>query len=307
MKAVMIERFGGPEVFTLEDVPAPQPGPGEVLIRVHAASANPIDYKVAKGHYRGSGAEPPLPAGRDVAGIVERCGPDVEDFQPGDRVMAMLDQGQGGFAELVATKASNCAPIPKSIEEKAAAAVPLAGVTAWQGIFDHGKLGEGQSILIHGAAGGVGHLAVQFAKAKGARVFATCAEEDKSFVERLGADEAIAYDTERFEDRVRDVDVVFDLVAGETQDRSWSVLKQGGILVSTLGEPPKEKAQSRQATGVGYMAHPDGEDLAEIGRLIDEGRVEPVVERTFRLDEAPEAERALEEDHVRGKIVLTVT
>jgi NADPH:quinone reductase-like Zn-dependent oxidoreductase len=306
MQAVRIQRFGGPEVFKIEDVPTPEPGPGQVLIQVHAASVNPVDYKLARGGSKSSDATPPLPAGRDVAGMVERCGPGVTDFQPGDPVMALLDPGEGGFAEQVATKASNCAPKPNSLEDKEAAAVPLAGTTAWQGLFDQGGLKQGQSVLIHGGAGGVGHLAVQFAKAKGAKVFATCAKEDKSFVERLGADEAIAYDTERFEDRVKDVDVVFDLVGGETQDRSWSVLKAGGVLVSTVKEPPQDKAAAKNAQGKHFYARSNGKELAEMGRLIDEGEVEPIIDRVFALDDASEAERLLEEGHIRGKIVLAV-
>jgi NADPH:quinone reductase-like Zn-dependent oxidoreductase len=307
MKAVRIKKNGGgPETFEIVNVPSPEPAQGEVLIRVHAASANPVDYKIAHGAARSTSAKPPLPVGRDVAGIVERCGPGVHDFAPGDQVIAMLERDRGGFAELVATRADNCAMKPKSLDDREAAAVPLAGVTAWQGLFDHGGLAKGQSVLIHGAAGGVGHFAVQFAKAKGAKVFATCAHEDKSFVERLGADEAIDYQSERFEDRVKNVDLVFDLVAGETQERSWAVLKEGGVLVSTLGEPSREQAAAHKARGVGYVSQPDGAELAEIGRLIDEGEVEPVVARTFTLDRVAEAETALEHEHVRGKIVVTV-
>ncbi|OHV87339.1 NADP-dependent oxidoreductase [Mesorhizobium sp. ORS 3428] len=306
MQSVRIHAFGGPEVLKLETEPTPEPKPGEILVRVHAASVNPVDYKIRNGGYVAEDRLP-LTLGRDFSGVVERCGAGVEPFKPGDEVYALLPPDRGGYAEFVAAKAQDCAGKPKSLDHLHAAAVPLAALTAWQGIFDNGSLSSRQRILIHGAAGGVGHFAVQFAKANGATVYATCSGNDIDFVRSLGADEAIDYKSQRFENTVPDVDVVYDLVGGETQERSWSVLKEGGIIVSTLQQPSKEKAAERKARGTHYMTKPDGDQLAEIGRLIDAGAIRVEVGKVFQLRQAADAERALEKGHVRGKIVLEVT
>jgi NADPH:quinone reductase-like Zn-dependent oxidoreductase len=220
----------------------------------------------------------------------------------------MLAPEQGGYAEFVTAKAEHCAPMPARLDFVQAAAVPLAALTAWQGLFDHGQLQSGQSVLIHGAAGGVGHFAVQFCRVRGCFVYVTASPEDRDFLRALGADEVIDYRHERFEDRMRKVDLVFDLVAGETQDRSFAVLKEGGALISTLKEPDQGKAtQMHLRAAKHYMAQPNGAELAEIGKLIDMGLVMPQVTRVFPLEQAAQAERALETEHVRGKIVLQVT
>jgi NADPH:quinone reductase-like Zn-dependent oxidoreductase len=305
MQSIRIHEFGGPDVLKLEEQPTPQPLAGEILIRIHAASVNPVDYKMRNGGYVPRD-QLPLTLGRDISGVVERLGSDVSDFQVGDAVYAMLPRDRGGYAEFVALNIAGCATKPERLDHVHAAAVPLAAVTAWQGIFDHGGLAEGQRILIHGAAGGVGHFAVQLAKARGATVYSTCSEDDLDFVRGLGADEVIDYKNQRFEDIAQDIDVVFDLIAGETQDRSWSVLKEGGIIVSTLQEPSRKKAAEHKARGAHYMAEPSSSQLAEIGRLIDAGRVRVEVGSVFPLAEAAEAERTLETEHVRGKIVLDV-
>ncbi|CDX40824.1 Alcohol dehydrogenase zinc-binding domain protein [Mesorhizobium plurifarium] len=305
MQSVRIHAFGGPEVLTLETEPTPEPKPEEILVRIRAASVNPVDHKIRNGGYVAEDRLP-LTLGRDFSGVVERCGAGVDAFKQGDEVYALLTPDRGGYAEFVATRAKDCAAKPKRLDHLHAAAVPLAALTAWQGIFDNGGLSSGQRILIHGAAGGVGHFAVQFAKAKGAMVYATCSGNDIDFVRSLGADEAIDYKNQRFEDTVRDVDVVYDLVAGDTQERSWSVLKEGGIIVSTLQQPSKEKADERKARGAHYMTKPDGGQLAEIGRLIDAGAVRVEIGKVFPLRQAADAERALEEGHIRGKVVLDV-
>jgi NADPH:quinone reductase-like Zn-dependent oxidoreductase len=302
---VRIHEFGGPETLKVEDLPIPHAGPGEVRIRVMAASVNPVDYKMRNGGYLPPDALP-LTLGRDVAGVVDGVGSGVLGFAVGDPVFAMLDRDHGGYVEFVVQKAENCAIKPARLDFIQAAAVPLAGLTAWQGLFDQGGLQAGQRVLVHGAAGGVGHFAVQFARARGATVIATCSGADADFVKGLGASEVIDYHKERFEDRVRNVDLVYDLVAGETQDRSWAVLKEGGALISTLKAPDKAKAAEKHARAAHYMAQPNGAELAEIARLIDEGRVMPWIDRVFPLDAAAEAETRLERDHVRGKLVLEV-
>lgn len=305
MKAVRIHEFGGPETLRVEDLPMPEPGPGEVRIRVMAASVNPVDYKMRNGGYLPPEALP-LTLGRDVAGAIDAVGEGVRGLHTGDAVFAMLDRDHGGYTEFVVQQADNCARKPVRLDWIQAAAVPLAGLTAWQGLFDKGGLQNGQRVLIHGAAGGVGHLAVQFARARGASVIATCSGQDVEFVKSLGATEVIDYHTHRFEDEVWDVDFVYDLVAGDTQDRSWTVLKDGGVMVSTLKQPDAAKAAAKHARALHYMAQPNGRQLAEIGRLIDEGRVTPQIARVFPLAAAAEAETALEREHIRGKIVLDV-
>ena len=305
MKAVRIRSFGGPEVLELADVQKPEPKDDEVLIKVRAASVNPVDYKIRSGTYPVVKQDQlPKVLGRDVAGEIERCGRAVRNFKAGDTVYAMLDGGPGGYAEYVTVKAELVAPKPGQLDYQAAAAVPLAGLTAWQGLFDHGQLRAGQRVLIHGGAGGVGHLAVQFAKARGATVATTVATEDVEFVRHLGADQVIDYTRERFEDKVHDVDLVLDLIAGETQERSWAVLKDGGTMISSLARPSEAKARQHHAHAENFVAHPDRAELIEIGRLIDEGRVHPHVSAVFELEQAAEAQAQLEQHHSQGKVVL---
>lgn len=307
MKAVRIRSFGGPEVLELADVEKPTPKDDEVLIRVRAASVNPVDYKIRSGGYPVVKQDQlPKVLGRDVAGEIERCGRAVRNFKEGDTVYAMLDGGPGGYAEYVTARAEIVAPKPGQLGYRDAAAVPLAGLTAWQGLFDHGHLQAGQKVLIHGGAGGVGHLAVQFAKARGATVAATVSGEDVEFTRNLGADQVIDYTRERFEEKVHDVDLVLDLIAGETQERSWAVLKDGGAMISSLTEPSQEQARRHHGSAGRFMAHPDRAELIEIGRLIDEGRVHPHVSAVFELKEAREAQSQLEHHHSQGKVVLQV-
>ena len=294
-------------MLKLEDVPVPEAQDDEVIVKVHAASVNPVDYKIRSGKYPVVKQDQlPMVLGRDLSGTVETCGPAAHTLRKGDPVYAFLDTARGSYAEYVLVKAVEMAARPSSIDHVHAAGVPLAGLTAWQGLFDHGGLQNGQRVLIHAAGGGVGHFAVQFAKAKGAYVLATASSQDLDFVRSLGADEVIDYKQQRFEEVARDIDVVLDLIAGETQDRSWAVLKPGGIMVSTLGQPDKQKAQAHKARGAGFMARPNAAQLEEIGRLIDDGKVRVEVMTTFPLDRAADAHRHAEQQHTRGKIVLQV-
>jgi NADPH:quinone reductase-like Zn-dependent oxidoreductase len=308
MKAIRIHRFGGPEVLELDDVPAPQPGDNEVLVRIRAASVNPVDYKIRRGTVPWVTREMlPMTLGRDLSGTVEIRGFGVDAFREGDAVYALFGGiDRGSYAQYVVVKPNEAAPKPTRLSHIEAAAVPLAALTAWQGLFDHGQVEAGQTVLIHGGSGGVGHFAVQFAKVKGATVFTTVSRQNLDFVRELGADRAIDYQCQRFEEVVRDVDVVLDLVGGETPERSWSVLKPGGILVSALGDPSLEGAARHRARGIGFRAQANGAQLAEIGRLIGEGKIRPVVSATYPLAEARRAQERLEQGHVRGKIVLVV-
>ena len=310
MKAVRIHEFGGPEVLKVEEIDRPTPQPDEILIKIYASGVNPVDWKIRSGkNYERYKNPMPITLGWDMAGVVEDMGKDVKGFAKGDEVYARPDLNKDGtYAEYITVKANNVGFKPKSIGFNEAAAVPLAALTAWQGLFDHGKLQQGQRILIHAAAGGVGTFAVQFAKWKGAYVIGTASEDNIDFLKHLGADKVINYKKQRFEDVVKDIDVVFDLIGGDTQTRSVAVLKNGGILVSTVGiTTDKDVLAKKNIHGEAYMAQSYPDQLNEIARLIDEGKIKPIVADIMPLDKAAEAQRISAEGHTRGKIVLEVT
>ncbi len=307
MRVIQIAKFGGPEVLHLVEVPIPAPGQNELLVKVAAAGVNPVDYKIRGGKYPAVKQDKlPYVLGRDVAGTVVACGANATAFSKGDNVFAVPGIGRGGYAEYAVVKVPEAAPMPRALNFTQAGAVPLAALTAWQGLFKHGNLKAGQRVLIHGGSGGVGHFAVQFAKAKGAYVATTVSYAQIDFVRGLGADEVIDYQAQRFEDVIQSVDLVFDLVGGETQERSWQVLKNGGSLVSTLTEPAQDKAAALGVRAMRYTVTESGADLVTIGGLIDEGKVKPVVTKTFQLQEAAAAQQFLEHDHPPGKVVLSV-
>lgn len=307
MRAVRIHEFGGPDVMKLEDVPKPSPESDEVLIRIEAASVNPVDAKIREGKYPPiTTADLPYTLGRDAAGEIVAVGDKVKGFTVGEKVFVFLDPKRGGYQEYVLARVSEIAYSPATLHTVQAAGVPLAGITAWQGLFDHGGLKAGQRVLIHAGAGGVGHLAVQFAKAKGAWVATTVSTKDMEFVRSLGADLVIDYRQNRFEDMMGKVDLVFDLIAGETQTRSFDVLDRGGALISTLQQPDEQKAKEYGVRVGRYTAQPNGKQLGEIAGLIDDGSVRVVVGKVFPLEQFKEAQASLEKDHLQGKIVLQV-
>src|SRR5499427_5809458 len=249
MDVVRIDTFGSREVMKFRKFPIPSPGPNEILLKVKAASVNPVDWKIREGRYPAVKSDKlPYVLGRDVSGVVEACGPETTGHQKGDEIYAMLGIDRGAYAEHVIVKVNEAAPKPTSIDHLVAAGVPLAGLTAWQGLFRYGELNSGQRVLIHGGSGGVGHFAIQFAKARDAYVITTVSEKHIEFVRKIGADDVVDYKKQKFEDMVREVDMVFDLIGGETRRRSWPVLKKGGILVSTMMEPfPGEDTRTRRA------------------------------------------------------------
>jgi NADPH:quinone reductase-like Zn-dependent oxidoreductase len=305
MKAVRIHKFGGPDVLQLDDIAKPEPKDGKRLIRVAAASVNPVDYKIRRGGYpKVPESALPVTLGRDVAGTIEGSG---AGFDAGEEVYAHLDWDDGGYAEYALCAPSGIAKKPASLNLVEAAAVPLAATTAWQGLFDHGKLEAGQTVLIHGGSGAVGGFAVQFAKIAGAKVIATASGEGVDLVRRFGADVAVDYKTQRFEDFAHDVDLVLDLVGNETQDRSFAVVKRGGRLMSAVQAIDEAKLKARNLTGERYMATPNADQLKHFAKLIDEKRVVVTLSKTFPLAEASAAHRCIEEEHPRGKVVLTVT
>ena len=303
MHAILIRRFGGPEVVELAEVPVPQPRAGEVLVKVEAASLNPVDYKIRGGKYPLVKEDKlPFVLGRDFSGTVVHS--DDAALPAGTLVHGLLDIEHGSLAQYTVARADTLARVPGAIDRIVAAAVPLAGLTAWQGLFDHGRLQAGQRVLIHAGAGGVGHLAVQFAKARGATVITTVPTDDVALARNLGADEVIDHTQERFESGLADIDLVYDLIGGDTQERSWAVLKKGGALVSTVQEPSKEKADAIDVRAMRYMAEPDASQLREIDELIQSGKVRPLVARTFAYGDAKEALRGLEAGHGSGKLVV---
>jgi NADPH:quinone reductase-like Zn-dependent oxidoreductase len=307
MNAVRIHRYGGPEVLRYEKAPRPEPGTGEVLIRVHGAGVNPVDWKVREGYARDFLKHAlPLVPGWDVSGVVEAVGPGATRWKPGDELFSRPDIARNGaYAEFLVVRESEAARKPQSLDHLQAAAVPLAALTAWQALFDAAGLGPGQTVLIHAAAGGVGHFAVQLAKWKGARVIGTASAGNHAFLRTLGADDTIDYTTTRFEEVVRDADVVLDTMGGDTQQRSWKTLREGGILSTILAPPPEEAIPPEKRLGYTFV-QPNAEQLSEIATLIDAGKVRTVVETVLPLPEARSAQERSQAGHVRGKIVLQV-
>ncbi len=308
MKAMRIHRFGGPEVLQLDEIDIAEPGPGEVRVRVAAASLNPVDYKMRQGGYaRLPASALPVTLGRDLCGVVETIGPNVTHVAPGEPVFAMLGWDRGAYAEQAILKVGEFAPKPETLTVIDAGSLPLAAMTAWQGLFDQGELQAGEQVLIHGASGGVGYLAVQFAKLHGAEVIATGSAGNLDWIRSLGADQVIDYKAQAFEDEVRDIDLVYDLIGGDTRARSWDVLRPQGRLVTTVSkEPVEEQAARHGKKGLLYMAHPDADQLRTVAAMADDGRLQVMVDRTFPLEEAAAAHAYLQEGHPRGKIVLEV-
>ncbi|HZD79775.1 MAG TPA: NADP-dependent oxidoreductase [Actinomycetota bacterium] len=308
MRAVTVREFGPPEVLRVEEVPRPQPGEGELLVRVHAAGVNPVDAGVRSGRARALvGAELPYVPGFDVSGIVAEGGPGVTEFEVGDEVFAMIDLRRGGgYAEYAIVRQEEAASKPARATFEEAAALPLAALTSWQALFDNAGLREGDVVLIHGGSGGVGSVAVQLAKWRGATVIATASERNQDFLRELGADVAIDYQSQRFEDIARDVDVVLDPIGGETQARSLRVLKDGGTLVALIGLTPEARSPGRDIRVRTMLVHPDADQLRRIAGLVDEGRLRPMVSRVFPIEGAPEAHEQIETGHTRGKVVLEI-
>ncbi len=308
MKAVVIRSYGGREVLAIEEVPVPGIADNEVLIKVHAAGVNPVDWKVRAGYLKEMlPYEFPLTLGWDVSGTVAEAGSNVTGFSAGDEVYALADISRNGsYAEYIVVKADGVALKPDSLDHVHAASVPLAALTAWQALFDAAGLSRGQKILIHAAAGGVGSFAVQLAKWKGAHVLGTASARNREFLLGIGADEVIDYTTAPFEDAAVDVDVVLDAMGGDTRERSWKTLKSGGILVSIVGPPDEEKAAELGVRCAGVFVRPDARQLSEIAELIDKGQVKPVVTEVLPMAEVAKAHEMSETEHVRGKIVLEV-
>lgn len=316
MKAVRIHRYGGPEVLQYEEAPIPEPREGEVRVRVHATSINPVDWKVREGFLKDAVPHKlPLVLGWDVSGTVDAVGPGARDFRPGDEVFSRPDIARdGAYAQYIIVREKELARKPRNLDHAHSAAVPLAGLTAWQSLFEApppftaANLEQGQSVLIHAAAGGVGTFAVQLARWKGAsRIVATASSRNESFLRELGADQVIDYNRERFEDVAGEVDVVLDTMGGDTQARSWKVVRPGGVLVSIVQKPSEALAKERGARAAYVFVQPSRPQLAELAQLLDARQIKACVSEILPLAEARKAQEKSQSGHVRGKVVLSVT
>ncbi len=308
MKAVRIHAYGGQEVLTLEEAPLPTLGDRDILVRVIASSINPVDWKIRAGylkemlHY-----QLPIILGWDVSGIVEATGKDVSRFNIGDAVYSRPNiLRDGSYAEYIAIDESEAAFKPKTISHACAASLPLAGITAWDVLVKAAAIKAGDRVLIHAGSGGVGSLAVQLAKAFGAYVVATTSSKNIPMVKSLGADQVIDYRTQAFEHIVHEMDIVFDTIGGEVQEKSWAVLKQGGILVSVVSPPSATKAAEHAVRSAFVFIEPDAAVLKELALLVDAGKMRPIIAAEFALEDIAKAHALSESGRADGKIIVHV-
>ncbi len=312
MKAVRIHEYGGPEVVRLEEAPRPEPGAGEVLVRVRAAGVNPVDWKTRSGSgmvRKFEGDPLPFVLGWDVSGVVEEVGDGVSRFSPGDEVCGLVRFPQPGetYAEYVSAPADQLAAKPSALSDAEAGALPMVALTAWQALIEAAGLEEGQTVLVHAGAGGVGHMAVQLAGWKGARVVATASARNTDFLTSLGVEQVVDYTATPFEEAVSDVDVVLDSIGGDVFDRSLEVLNPGGTIVSLRERQPKERAGHRNVRAMYVLVRPEGSQLGELTELADAGHLDVVVQDELPLGEVAKAHEMSEAGHTRGKLVLNVS
>ncbi len=310
MKAAQISNYGGPEVLQItKDAPKPHPDAGQILVEVHAASVNAFDWKVREGQARQM-AELNFPAtlGGDFAGVVAELGEGVTNFGIGDEVYGQANalSGKGSFAEFTPVKAESAGRKPKLVDFVTAAALPLAGVSAYQALVEHANLQKGQKILIHGGAGGLGSFAVQLAKHIGAYVAATAATEDIEFVKNLGADEAIDYRTQDFSTLIKDFDTVFDTVGGETFEKSYQVLKPSGTIVSMVAKENEQLAKQYNVKTISQFTRTTTERLEKLAELVDQGAIDAQIDEIFPIEKAADALEHIKQGHHRGKIVIKI-
>ena len=308
MKAVVIHEYGGPEVLKYEDVPQPEPKQDQLRIHVIAAGVNPVDGMIRSGMFDKEGRRAfPVILGGDISGVVERVGSNITKFKSGDPVFAYVSlDNSGGYAQYAVVTEREAAPKPKSLTYVEAAAVPIVALTAWQALIDTAKLKAGQTVLIHGGSGGVGSFAIQIAKAHGAKVIATASAANQELLKQLGADVAIDYTKQNFENVAKDVDVVLDSIGKDTLARSYGVVKKGGIIVSLVARPDPAELEKHGIRGEALSVDPNSDELSEIGKLIDEKKINVIVSQTFPLSEARKAQEQVATGHTRGKIVLKV-
>jgi NADPH:quinone reductase-like Zn-dependent oxidoreductase len=304
-QAMRIHQYGGPEELKLEQVQHSEPQEGEVLVRVLAAGVNPVDWKVTEGWMKSfRPVQFPYVPGRDIAGIVEEVGPGATALQKGQAVFGQ--SANGGYAEYTIAPANKLALKPENLSFEEAAAIPVGATTAWQGLFDQGNLQAGQTVLIQGAAGGVGLFAVQFAHWKGAHVIATTSAANADFVRSLGAETVIDYKSTAVEQLVHDADLVYDAVGAATLASSLKAVKDGGTLVTIAGQPDEQQAREKHVQVKGFSAQVSTEVLDIFAQLIREGKLKAVIEATYPLSQAGQAHEHSKSGHGRGRIVLHV-
>lgn len=314
MKAMVLKQFGGVDNFTLEEIPEPQIGEGEVLVEVKAIGIDQIDVKSRKGEGMAEvlKKENPMILGWDVSGVIAKVGEGVTGFKEGDEVFGTINfPGPGSsYAQFAGAPAGQLARKPSNVSHEEAAAATQSPLTAWQALIDTGHVKEGERVLIHGGAGGVGNYAIQIAKHKGCYVITTVSSADTDFVKSLGADEVIDFRTQQFEKMVKDIDFILDTVGGENFVRSLKVLKPDGRIVLLPSDKKEEADKAAKEHNVTHykhiLMHSDGEGMQHIARMLAEGSMKVHVDRTFSFEQIPEAHRALEDGKVKGKIVVTV-
>ena len=307
MKAIVIHEYGGPEVLKYEDVPRPEPQPDQILVRVVAAGVNPVDGLIRSGMFANEKRAFPIILGGDIAGVVEKAGSKIKKFKAGDPVFAYVSlDNSGGYAQYALVTEREAAPKPKSLTYVEAAAVPIVAMTAWQALIDTAKLESGQTVLIHGGSGGVGSFAIQIAKARRAKVIATASTANQDLLKQLGADVTIDYTKQKFEDIAKDVDVVLDSIGKDTLVRSYGVVKKCGIIVSLVARPNQAELEKHGIRGAALSVESNSEELAEIGKLIDDKKIKVIVSQAFPLAEARKAQEQVATGHTRGKIVLKI-
>lgn len=308
MKAVRIHQYGGREVLSIDDIPVPAIAPDEVLVRVVAASINPVDWKVREGYLAQMIPHAlPLTLGWDVSGVVEAVGAQVTQWQAGDAVFSRPDLARNGtYAEYVAIRASECARKPRTISHVEAASLPLAGITAWEAMMDTAQVQPGQRVLVQAGSGGVGSLAIQLVKAAGATVIATASGRNRALVESLGVDQFVDYTATKVADAVEPVNAVFDTIGGEVQDAAWSILKPGGIQVSIISPPSEEKANAMGLRAGFVFIGPNAPVLERLAGMVDSGKLRPIVGAEFALEDIAAAHALSESGRAVGKIVLYV-
>ncbi|MGZ3769940.1 MAG: NADP-dependent oxidoreductase [Bdellovibrio sp.] len=300
MKAARIHSFGSSEKIEIEDTSQPKAKNGEVLVKIHDAGVNPVDWKIREG-YRRSNAQFPLTLGQDFSGEIVEVGTDVSDFKKGDRVFGFTS---GSYSEFSCTSPAKIAHMPKSMDFETAASLPTPGLTAKQMIIDKAHVSSGQKVLVHGAAGGVGSLIVQLALWKKARVFATASSDDISYLKKLNVETVVDYKKDRFEELLKDMDIVIDLVGGDTLSRSYQIMKKGGFALSSVGSFKEEEAKSHGILGDNFMMSQNSTDLQELARLFEQGVLKVRVGEVLPLKDARKAQDLNKNGHTHGKVVL---
>jgi alcohol dehydrogenase len=310
MKSAQINRYGSSEVIEInQNTPSPIISPSKVLVELKAAGINPIDWKIREGYMKQViSLQFPSTLGMDFSGFIKQIGEDISsNYKQGDEVYgqaSVTNGGSGAFAEIALTNIENIALKPKSLSYIEAAALPLVGVSAWQALVENMRLSNGQKILIHGGAGGIGSISIPLAKNLGAYVTTTANSDDKQFVQDIGADKVIDYKTQSFEELLNDYDAVFDTIGGETYTKSFKVLKKGGIIVSMLEHPNSELIQRFGVKAIFQFTQVNNDRLARLAQWVDKNNLKINIDKTFILDEAAKALDYVKDVHPRGKIVL---